>query len=96
MPVFRQQHLLLLLDLCRWLALFLYSSLHGHLSVVGAVHATLTPGTLPGREAAAYLMSLSETLGLAAGTALSVLVPASAKPIEGWKETTAATAHNLA
>lgn len=91
-----KQHVLLLLDFCRCLALFLYSALHGHLSLVGAVHATRAPDTLPGREAAAYLMSLSETLGLAAGTALSIALPASAKPLESWKATTAATMHNLA
>ncbi|OEH78448.1 hypothetical protein cyc_00441 [Cyclospora cayetanensis] len=90
------QQCLFMLDLFRWLALFLYAALHGHLSVVGAVRATLTPSTLPGREAAAFLMSLSETLGFAAGTALSFAVPTTSMPLEGWTQAAAATAPHLA
>ncbi|KAL8435266.1 hypothetical protein Efla_002521 [Eimeria flavescens] len=92
----QQEALLLLLDGCRCLALLVFSALHGHLSVVGAVHATRLPDTLPGRQAAAYAMSLSDTLGVAAGTALSVLIPAAPQQLDTLGDTAAATAHNLA
>ncbi|KAL8276007.1 hypothetical protein Esti_000123 [Eimeria stiedai] len=91
-----REHVLLLVDACRCFTLLVFSALHGHLSVVGAVHATRAPRTLPAREAAAFLMSLSDALGLAAGTGLSVLLPMSVKPLDTWRDTTAATAHNLA
>ncbi|KAL8436973.1 hypothetical protein ACSSS7_001337 [Eimeria intestinalis] len=95
--VLQREFVLLLLDACRCFTLLVFSALHGHLSVVGAVHATRAPRTLPAREAAAFLMSLSDALGLAAGTGLSVLLPMSrVKPLDSWRDTAAATAHNLA
>lgn len=94
-PRMQQQHLLLLLDLCRCLALFLFAALHGHLSIVGAAHATQFSENLPKREAAAYLMSLSEALGLATGTLLSIALPFTPRPLEGWKQAAAAAAPKL-
>lgn len=63
----------ILSDLCLFLLMMVFSTLHGWLSVLGAYYATQVPSSSSQKETAAYLMCLAESCGVALGAGLSII-----------------------
>ncbi|CDJ35827.1 uncharacterized protein EMH_0094570 [Eimeria mitis] len=91
-----EELLLLLVDVSRCLWLFVFAAVHGCLSLTGTLYTTRTPETYAHKAAAARLVCLFESTGLAVGTALSVAFSPPLQDLHGWKQAAATTLTHLA
>ncbi|CDJ49112.1 hypothetical protein, conserved [Eimeria brunetti] len=91
-----EQLLLLLVDGCRCLWLFVFAAVHGCLSLTGTIYITHTPEAYVHKAGATRLLCLFESIGLALGTALSVAFSPPLQLLRDWQQSAATTLSHLA
>lgn len=92
---YHEELLLMLVDVCRCHLLLIFAAAHGCLSLAGTLYTTRTPETYTHKAAAARLLCLFESSGLALGTALSLAISRPIAPLYGWQHTAATTLSHL-